>query len=57
MALDCENILREQEEPKLLNQQRQTQVTAIQTTQRIHGPNLHALDELIQKCIVEAKLP
>ena len=33
MALDCENIFREQEKLRLLNQQLQTQVTASKTIQ------------------------
>ena len=61
MALDHNNILCEQEELKLLNQHLQIQVAALQNFARTEvnpesgrSPNLHALDELIQKRIVEA---
>ena len=65
MTLDRDNILREQEGLKLLNQHPQTQVAALQNNSvRAEGDpesgrslNLHALDELIWKRIVEAKLP
>ena len=65
MALDRKNLIREKEEQKLLNQQLQTQVTALQNNStQTEGdpesnisPNLHALDKVIQRWIVEAKLP
>ena len=62
MALDHEIILQEQEKLRLLNQQLQTQVVALQNNQDKRGGQgqrvsyLHALDELIQKRIGEAKL-
>ena len=65
MALDCKNIIREQDELKLLNQQLQTQVVTLQSNftqtecdlESNKSSSLHALDELIQERIVEAKLP
>jgi len=65
MTLDHTNILCEQEELKLLNQHLQTQVTSLQNNSaRTEGdlvsgrsPNLLTLNELIQKWIVDAKLP
>ena len=65
MILDHENIIREQEKLKLLNQQLQTQVAALQNNStQIEGDpesnrslSLHALDELIEKRIVKVKLP
>ena len=61
MTLDCENIVREQKELRLLNQQLHTQVGALQnnstqTEGDTKATQLHALDELIQKWIVEIKL-
>ena len=63
MVLDNENILWEHEKLKLLNQQLQTQVTTLQNNSaQIRGElennrshNLFALDEFIQKLIMEAK--
>ena len=63
MALVRKNIFQKQEKLRLLNQQLQTQVTAfLNNLARTRGklennrsPNLLALDELIQKQIVEAK--
>ena len=65
MILDRDNILHEQEELKQLNQQLQAQVAAPQNNStRAEGEaensgslDLHVLDELIQKWIMEAKLP
>ena len=65
MILDRDNILREQEELKLLNQQLQAQVITLQNrSTRAEGnaekdgsPDLRVLKELIQKQIMEAKLP
>ena len=61
--LDRENIIREQEELKLLNQQLQTQVVTLQnnSTQTNDEPesnrslSIRALDELIQNWIVETQ--
>ena len=63
MALVRENIFQKQEKLRLLNQQLQTQVTALQNNPTQAGgelennrsSNLLTLDELIQKRIVEAK--
>jgi len=65
MTLDHDNILCEQEELKLFNQHLETQVASLQNNSaRTEGnleserpPNLLALDELIQKWIVEAMCP
>ena len=64
MILDRDNVIREQEELKLLNQQLSAQVVALQnnSVRRQHrGPggsaNIHTLDELIQKWIIKEKLP
>ena len=64
MAPERENILREQEKLNQLNQL-QTQVAALQNNstrgeddpENRGSPSLHALDELIQKRIMEANLP
>jgi len=63
MTLNRENIFWKQEKLRLLNQQLQAQVTALQNNPPQTGgelenkrfPNLLALDERIQKRIVEAK--
>ena len=62
MAFDRENIIRKQE-LRLINQQLQAQVAALQNSTQTEGnpgrnksPDLHALDKQIQKQIVEAKL-
>ena len=64
MILDRDNILRELEELKLLNQQLQAQVSPSRTgptgeadAENGASPDLRVLEELIQKRIVEKKLP
>ena len=55
MALDCKNIIQEQEKLRQLNQQLQNQVAALQNNPaQIEGklennwsPDVHAFDELI----------
>ena len=65
MAHDRDNIFRELEELRLLNQQLEAPVAALESNseQTEDDPesnrpfDLHTLDTLIQKWIVEAKLP
>jgi len=65
MILHRDNILREQKELKLLNQQLQAQIIALQNrftqaegdAKNGASSDLRVLEELIQKRIVKAKLP
>ena len=65
MILDRDNIFQEQDELKLLNQQLQAQVVALQNrctqaegdAENGASPDLRVLKELIQKQIIRAKLP
>ena len=65
MILDCDNMLRKQEELKFLNQQLQAQVIILQNrstrakkdAENGVSPDLCVLEELLQKQIEEAKLP
>ena len=65
MSHDHENIFRKQEELRILKQQLQTQVVALQNNSAQtkgdpeinRSPDLYALDVLIQKRIVKVKMP